>query len=147
MLKPMTVFLLATCVAGSCLAGAQATKAHSSSKSSVDPLAKATKPLTPKSAMETPRKSAVVVPTSTKSAAKTSTELNRLERQPAKTTNDKSAAPVKTASVAKTGGSDPAAVSNSRTNFRYQKPTGGVQASTPNAHAPNSSTPRVTKPN
>jgi hypothetical protein len=31
-------------------------------------------------------------------------------------------------------------------NFKYQKPTGGLQASNPNANAKNSTVPRV-KPN
>jgi hypothetical protein len=143
MMKSMIVGLLATFVAGICLATAQSSKAHSSStKTGSDPLTTATKPLTPKSA-----KSAAVLPSSNKSAAKTTTELSRLERHPAKTTNEKSTASVKAASVPKTGSSDPTAVSNSRTNFKYQKPNGGVQAATPNAHSPNSPTPRVTKPN
>jgi len=148
MMKSMIVGLLATFVAGICLATAQSSKAHSSStKTGSDPLTTATKPLTPKSAMEPRHKSAAVLPSSNKSAARTSTELSRLERHPAKTTNEKSTASVKAASVPKTGSSDPTAVSNSRTNFKYQKPNGGVQAATPNAHSPNPPTPRVTKPN
>jgi hypothetical protein len=146
MMKYRIVGLLATLVGGICIATGQSSKAHSSSPKA-DPLTTATKPLTPKSALEQRHKAAVAAPRSTKSASKTSAELNRLEQQPTKATNKRSAASAKATSTPRSATADPAVANNSRTNFKYQKPAGGVQASRPNAHAANSTTPRVTKPN
>jgi hypothetical protein len=145
-LKSSIACLLATLIAGICMASAQTSKTHSSStKPNPDPVTSATKPLTPKSAMQPPRKTAAVVAGSTKSASKTSAELNHLERQPAHTANQKGTPAAKATPKAVT--TDPAAANNSRTNFKYQKPAGGVQATRSEARAPNSQTPRVNKPN
>jgi hypothetical protein len=143
------VCLLVTVAAAICLASAQSS-AHKtpvgspSAKSGADSLTNATKPLTPKSAMPAHRKSSVAVPNPSKGSRNTSAELTHLERQNTKAGASKSgntptakSAPVKSAE--KSAGSD------SGINFKYQKPAGGLKASTPDARSPNSSTPRVKK--
>ena len=118
--------------------------AHSSStKSGPDPIANATKPLTPKSAMPAAHKSGAAAPTASTSSGKTNAELNRLERQKPETTSSKSGTgPAKVAAAPKSA--DKSATSDSM-NFKYQKPVGGPQAATPSAHTANSGTPRVKK--
>jgi hypothetical protein len=139
------VFSLCVAVAASIsLATAQVAPVRSSStKAGADPVQNATKPLTPKSAMPPQRKSSLVTPKAT-SGGNTNTELTRLERQPIKAGTPKSgsAGPAKGAPVAK---STTASAAGSGINFRYQKPVGGTQASTPDALTPNSGTPRVKK--
>jgi hypothetical protein len=126
------------------LAAAQTSPVHSSSaKSAPDPVKAATKPLTPKSAMPSNRKSSAVVPNPSTSDGKTSAELNRLERQPIEAGGSKSATPAKGASAPKSTGTS--AGSGSGINFKYQQPTGGMKATTPDANSKNSSTPRVKK--
>jgi hypothetical protein len=125
------------------LSMAQGTEVRSSSpKAGADPLQNATKPLTPKSAMPPQRKSAPVLPMSAGSR-KTNSELAHLERQPVKADTPKSggAKPVKGAPLVKSAD----ASSGTGINFKYQKPVGGMQAATPSANSPNSSTPRVKK--
>lgn len=145
MMKHRLVCLLATVVAGACLASAQNSQSHSSSvKPAPDRLEGATKPLTAKSAMPSPHKSSLAVPgahTSTK-GQNTDMELTRLERQRVKTTspNTRSASsvPARKPAVNQKG---------SGIDFKYQQPVGGMQAPTPGARSPNSSTPRVVKKN
>jgi negative regulator of sigma E activity len=115
------VLCFVTVAAGICLATAQNSQVHSSSaKSSSDSLQKATKPLTPKSAMPPQHKSSGVVPGASTSGQNTSKELDRLEHQSIKTPSTKSStAPAKRAAVnspAKSSGND------SGINATYQKP-------------------------
>ncbi|HWY21015.1 MAG TPA: hypothetical protein VNX26_07320 [Candidatus Acidoferrum sp.] len=147
MMKYRVVFFLATTAVGIGLATAQNSQGRSSSaKSGKDPLQAATKPLTPKSAMEPRRKSSVAVPHASKSGPNTTAELTHLERQsPIKTKNPNSTPPPKAAALPKT--IDQSAGNGSRTNFKYRKPVGGLKATTPKANSPNSTTPRVTKSN
>ena len=125
---------------------AQNSQAHlSTEKSAPDPLITVTKPLTEKSAT-TPvhHKSSVVLPP-TAGNANTSTELSRIEGEKVSTkarTNGGSGAPKNTSSL-KTA--NPSGDSGPGINYKYQKPAGGTQANTPNAHMPNSSVPRVKK--
>ena len=136
--------LLVTIAAGVSLATAQNSQARST-PAKKDPLQTATKPLTPKSAMPAQHKSTAVVTRPAKSAGNTTAELNRMERQNAKGGKVKSTSPAKSASVPRTAATP--AANDSKTNFKYQKPVGGLKATTPNANAKNSSTPRVTKSN
>jgi hypothetical protein len=136
--------LLVTLAAGVSLATAQNSQARSS-PAKKDPLQTATKPLTPKSAMPAQHKSTAAVPHTAKNGGNTTAELSRLERQNAKGGKVKSTSPAKSASAPKTAGTP--AANDSKINFKYQKPVGGLKATTPNANAKNSSTPRVTKSN
>lgn len=127
------------------LATAQSSQVHSSSaKSTSDPLQAATKPLTPKSAMPSSghKSSAAVLPPST-NVGKTNAELSRVEREKIKTGPSTSASKdsPKLASAPKSNEANPAI------NYKYQKPVGGLKATTPDANAKGSSTPRVTKKN
>jgi len=148
MMNHRVVCLLVTAAAGICLATAQSS-AHkpqvgsSSAKSAADSLTAATKPLTPKSAMPARRKSSLVVPNTSKSR-NTTAELTHLEQQNPKTGASKSGN-TPTAKAAPAKSADKSAGSDSGINFKYQKPAGGLKASTPDAHSPNSSTPRVKK--
>jgi hypothetical protein len=145
MTKYRVVCLFVTVAAGVCLATAQSSKAGSTSaKPGKDPLHAATKPLTPKSAIPAPHKSSSS-PTAPKSASKTTAELNHLERRNIKARDKTSAPPAKVAALPKA--TDQSAENGSGTNFKYQKPTGGLKAQTPKPNSPNSSTPRVTKSN
>jgi hypothetical protein len=149
MIKHTVVCLLVTLVAGICLATAQSTVrkpqvGSSSAKSAADPLTTATKPLTPKSAMPAHRKSSVAVPNTSKSSRNTTAELTQLERQNTKAGASKSGN-TPTAKGAPVKSADKSAGSDSGLNFKYQKPAGGLKASTPDAHSPNSSAPRVKK--
>lgn len=136
-----------TLAAWSCVAMAQNSQAHlSTAKSAPDPLKTVTKPITEKSAA-TPvhHKSSVVPPQKPAGSANTSTELSRIEGEKASakgptsagTGASKKTSPSKVANTS--GGSGPAI------NYKYQKPAGGTQANTPNAHMANSSVPRVKK--
>jgi len=145
MMKHRLVCLLATVLAGACLASAQNSQGHSpSAKPAPDPLKGATKPLTPKSAMPSPHKSSLAVPgphTSTK-GKNTDLELTRLERQRITTTSPNTrvanSVPARKPAVNQMG---------SGIDFKYQQPVGGMQAPTPGARSPNSATPRVVKKN
>ncbi|HWO40143.1 MAG TPA: hypothetical protein VNO32_66115 [Candidatus Acidoferrum sp.] len=153
MMKYEFASCLAIAAAWTCLATAQTSQAHlSSTRPAPDPLKNVTKPLTEKSANTPRRKSSVVPSQRSAGAGKTSAELTGLERQkdaakgptnsassPRYTASSKPPAPSKTAST-------PAA-NGTAINYRYKKPVGGLQAQTPNAHSPNSATPRVTKKN
>ena len=126
------------------LATAQNSQVHSSSAKSIsDPLQSATKPLTPKSAMPSSshKSSAAALPPST--IGKTNAELSRVEREKIKTGPSPSASKdsPKLASAPKSNEANPAI------NYKYQKPVGGLKATTPDANAKGSSTPRVTKKN
>ncbi|HVI08655.1 MAG TPA: hypothetical protein VND65_10210 [Candidatus Binatia bacterium] len=127
------------------VAAAQSTQTHSSvnssGKSGPDPLQTATKPLTPKSAMPAPRKTAPAAP-STRSNAKAGAELSRMERTNIKASNAASST-TKAPPVQASSGARP----NPPIIYTYQQPTGGVKATTPAANSANSRVPRVTKPN
>ena len=147
MMKRRVVCSLVTMAAGICLATAQNSTQKSqvgstSAKSGADPLKTATKPLTPKSAMPAPHKSSVAVPNTSKSGRNTTAELTHLEQQNTKAGSSKSTPPAKVPPVKP---ADKSAGSDSGINFKYQKPVGGLKASTPDPHSPNSGTPRVKK--
>ena len=154
MMKYKFASCLAITAAWTCLATAQTSQAHlSSTRPTPDPLKKATRPLTEKSA-NTPRHRSSVVPSQRSAGAgKTSAELTGLERQKDAAkgpTNSATSSPRNTASskppaTSKTAGTP--AANGPAIDYQYKKPVGGLQAQTPNAHAPNSSTPRVTKKN
>jgi hypothetical protein len=113
-----------------------------SAKSTSDPLQSATKPLTPKSAMppSSHKSSAAVLPPSA-NVRKTNAELSRVEREKIKIGHSASASKdsPKVAPAPKSNEGNPAI------NYKYQKPVGGLKATTPDANAKSSSTPRVTK--
>jgi hypothetical protein len=139
--KSKIVCLLVTAAIMTVLCVAQSTKPLSSpSKTAKDPLVAATKPITPKSAMPAHPKSAAVLPPAT--GKNTTAELTHLENQkistPTANNGSGKGAPV-TKRTRTSGASGPAI------DYRYQKPVGGKQASTPDANARNSSTPRVKK--
>jgi hypothetical protein len=145
---------LAIAAAWTCLATAQTSQAHlSSTRPTPDPLKNSTKPLTEKSANTPRHRSSVPPPQRSAGAGKTSAELTGLERPKDRAkgpTNSATSSPRNTASskppaISKTA-STPAA-NGTAIDYQYKKPAGGLQAQTPNAHAPNSSTPRVTKKN
>jgi hypothetical protein len=154
MMKYKFASCLAIAAAWTCLATAQTSQAHlSSTRPTPDPLKTATKPLTEKSA-NTPRHKSSVVPSQRSAGAgKTSAELRGLERQKDAAkgpTNSPTSSPRNTASskppaASKTAGMP--AANGTAIDYQYKKPAGGLQAETPNAHVPNSSTPRVTKKN
>jgi hypothetical protein len=143
---------LAIAAAWSCLAAAQTSQAHlSSTRPTPDPLKNATRPLTEKSASTPRHRSSVVPPQRSADAGKTSAELAGLERQ-----RDAAQGPTNSAtrSPRDTSSSKPLATSKAAgtpagngtaIDYQYKKPAGGRQAQTPNARAPNSSTPRVNK--
>ena len=121
MMKCRIAFLFVTGAALICVASAQNSKVGSSAKSGSDPLKTATQPLTPKSAMALPRKSALAVPSASTTGRDTSAELTRLERRGIKTGASKSgnkgaskANPVKPAGTSSGSGSG--------INSSYQKP-------------------------
>jgi|HubBroStandDraft_6_1064221.scaffolds.fasta_scaffold00039_47 hypothetical protein len=137
------ICLFVAIAGGLCLATAQSSQVGSSSaKRGADPLQTATKPLTPKSAMPPQRKSPVVAPKASAGTAKTDLELTHLERQNIKAPSAKTSSAAKGVSVPKSA--SPSAGS-SGIDFKYQKPAGGKQAATPEAHSANSATPRVKK--
>jgi hypothetical protein len=146
MMKYRFVCLFVTIAAGLCLAPAQNSKVRASSATPhPDPLQAATKPLTPKSAMPSHRKSSVAVPPASTSGRNTTAELTRMERQNGKASGSKGGdkGPAKSSSVRKSA--DPSAGSGPGINSKYQKPVGGLKASTPGANTASSSTPRVKK--
>jgi hypothetical protein len=140
MMKFRVACLLVTVGALIGLATAQETQVHSASaKSTPDPLQAATKPLSPKSAMPAPRKPAPAIPP--KSGTNTTAELTHLEQQNVKAGGPKSnAAPAKAAPLKSADSS-----AGNGINFKYQKPAGGMKATTPNANTKNPNTPRVKK--
>ena len=149
MMKYRVVYLCAAVATLTCLATAQSSQVRSSSTSAKrdpDSLQNATKPLTPKSAMPAQHKSSAAPLNAPKSGGNTSAELTRLERQPVKadgsSRDPKEAA--KPPAVPKPGGTS---ASGPGINYKYQKPAGGLTATTPNANSKNSSVPRVTKKN
>ena len=154
MMKYKFASCFAIAAAWTCLATAQTSQAHlSSTRPAPDPLKHATKPLTEKSA-NTPRHKSSVVPSQRSAGAgKTSAELTGLERQKDAArgpTNSATSSPRNTASskppaISKTAGTP--AANGTAIDYQYKKPAGGLQAQTPNARAPNSSTTRVTKKN
>jgi hypothetical protein len=116
MVKRLPACLFVILAAGVCLATAQNSPGHSSSKSDSDSLKAATKPLTPKSAMQNPRKSSLPTPGTQSNGPNSSAELDHLERQ-----DIKASAPKKPRATAP----KPAGTSNgsgSGINFTYQKP-------------------------
>jgi hypothetical protein len=147
-MKCRVVCLFVVVAVGMCLATAQDSQVRSSSaKPGRDPLKTATQPLTPKSAMPVHHASPAVVPNTTTSGTHTTAELTGLERQNGKTPSPKNG---------KTGQAKPTSVPKaddtstgvgSGINFKYQKPVGGITASTPGATHANSNTPRVNKKN
>jgi len=134
-----------------CLAMAQNAKmtgsssTGSSSKVPQDHSLTPTKPLTPKSAMPTPHKSAAVPPMSN-STQKTANELTRIERGsgPAPQPKKNSAAAKNTTKAADSSGDSS---SSPPIKAKYTKPVGGMTANTPDANTKNSGVPRVNKPN
>lgn len=154
MMKYKFASSLAIAAAWTCLAAAQTSQAHlSSTRPTPDPLKSATKPLTEKSANTPRHKSSAVPSQSSEGARKTSAELTGLERQKDAArgpTNSATSSPRNTASPkppASSKTADTSAGNGAGIDYKYKKPAGGLQAQTPNAHAPNSSTPRVTKKN
>jgi hypothetical protein len=126
MMKYRIVFLF---VAFATLSPGQSSQPHSSSATAGSgSLKAATKPLTPKSAMPSHRKTATVAP---KASGTTSTtaQLNHLERQNNRANSPKSpgAAPGKDATLK--SGSAPAG-KNSGIDFKYQKPAGAQKGTT-----------------
>jgi hypothetical protein len=115
-----------------------------SAKASPDPLHTATKPLTPKSAMPTHRKS-TTAPNPPKSGSNTTAELIHLEQQNVKAPASKSGTAGTMKETPKATGTS--ASSSSGINFKYQKPAGGPQAPNSGANSKSSGTPRVTKKN
>jgi len=151
MLKYKFASGLAIAAVWTCLATAQTSQAHlSSTHPAPDPLKSATRPLTEKSA-NTPRHRSSVVPQSPAGAGKTNAELTGLERQRDAVkgpTNSAASSPRNTSSskppaTSKTAGTP--AGNGTAIDYQYKKPAGGLQAQTPHARAPNSSTPRVNK--
>jgi hypothetical protein len=131
-------------VLGVCTAVAQAPRdGASSTSSSPDPLAKATKPLTPASASSKPHRTSIPVPKPGAAPGKANAELLQLERQGTRTPNSPKASP-KTATVVKPADKP---IAGSGINFTYQKPQGGLQSSNATARTPNSTVPRVKKTN
>jgi hypothetical protein len=122
MLNPKTGILFVTVAAFIGLGAAQNSKlALSSTSPRQDPLKTATKPLTPKSAAQPPRRSSVRLPNRATPSSQNSAELNRLERDSMNTGVAKSnqTATVKTPSL------KPAVTSSksgSGINASYQKP-------------------------
>lgn len=138
--------VFAVAVAWTCLGTAQISQTHASSTHSApDPLKEATKPLTPKSAAPTHHASAAVPPPAA-TTTKTSAELNKLERQNTAPKGPKTSNATAPKGPSTLKSADTSANVGSGVNFKYQKPAGGVEASTPNAHSPNVGT-RVTKKN
>ena len=122
MMKHGIIYWFVTAVALVCLATAQTSQVRSSSaKPSPDPLQNATKPLTPKSAMPSHRKSSAAVPKTSTSARKTNKELTRLERQPIKATEPKSGNPGRANSASGTSATSSSG-NGSGINATYQKP-------------------------
>src|SRR5258708_32646603 len=102
------------------LASGQSSKPLSSSaKLDSDPLKAATKPLTPKSAMPSHRKTAVAATKSTKRGSNATAELAHLERQNSKAAGSKTGS---TAPGKSTPGKSVPSRSGSKINFKYQKP-------------------------
>jgi len=143
---------LAIAAVGTCLATAQTSQAHlSSTHPTPDPLKSATRPLTEKSANTPRHRSSVVPPQKSAGASKTNAELTGLERQRDVVkgpTNRAASSPRNTSSskppaTSKTAGTP--AGNGTAIDYQYKKPPGGLQAQTPNAHSPNSLTPRVNK--
>ena len=126
-MKQRAICLIVSTVSLLGLATAQNSQVRSSStrtgstKTSPDSLHKATKPLTPKSAMPTHHKSAAGVPKASTSTGKTNAELTHLERQPikAKSSNSGIARAPKGASAPRPADQS---ASGSAINFNYQKP-------------------------
>ena len=146
MTKRRVVFLLIIAAALTSLAIAQSSQVRSSSpKSGPDPLQTANKPLTPKSAMPTQRKSSVTLPNTSTGSRSTSAELTHLERQNIKAGGSTSVSkgPEKGAPAIKPA--ETSAANGSAINYKYQKPAGGRQATRPDANSKNSGTPRVKK--
>jgi hypothetical protein len=144
-MKSKVACLFAIAVTGICLATAQNSSSRpASAKPGQDPLQNAVKPLTPKTAMPSDRKSARAVPPPSAEPQKTNAELNRLEKQKIKSGSSESGSK---ASSAKGTTAPKAPPSGSAIDFKYQKPAGGMKATTPDANARNSGTPRVTKKN
>jgi len=143
----MAKWKMVGCILGlgaSLLAGAQNSHPGASSgKSTPDPGRAATKPLTPKSAMPAPHKSAAAAPSAGSSNQKTNQELTRLERQNAGAPSGKS----KTTKSPSVKSGDPSSSRNPAINATYQKPAGGMRATTPAPNTKNPSVPRVNKPN
>ena len=135
MKKSRVVSLLMNAVTMTALCVAQSAEPPSSpAKTAKDPLANATKPITPKSAMPAHRKSPGALPAA--SGKNTTAELTHLENQKISTKNvsngsGKSAAGTKLAETSQPSG--PAI------DYKYQKPVGGKQATMPNVNARNSS--------
>lgn len=126
------------------MARAQKSQVPSSTGKPDPNMSAATKPLTPKSAMPASKHSpSPAMPAGGKSSGKANTELNHLERQEIRAGGSNKSGPsaAKSATVPKPA----AAGKDSGINATYQKPNPGRQATRPDAHAANSTKPRVTK--
>ena len=148
----MTKYRVACCftvvAACTCLAMAQSSVGRLSTPPPADPLKTATKPLTPKSAAPAHHKASVMLPQKPTGKDNTNAELTRLERQKTVlSSSPKSGSPIAPKSSSTAKPADPSAGSGPAIDYKYQKPAGGKQADTPNARAPNATTPRVTKKN
>ncbi len=148
MMKYRIICLFVTLAASISLATAQNSQVRSSSaKSSKDPLQTATQPLTPKSTMPPQRKSSTVVPSGSKSTQKENAELSHLERANIKAGGSEKGSSNGSKGAAKGTALPESSRGGSGINFKYQKPAGGLKATTPAANSKSSSTPRVTKKN
>ena len=146
MTKCRVVSMLIGTLALASLAMAQSSQARSSpTKSGTDPLQTATKPLTPKSAMPTQRKSSAAVPATSTGNRNTTAELTHLERQKIKAGSSQSVTKGSGKGAPAIKPAETSAPNGSGINYKYQKPAGGMKATTPDANAKNSSTPRVKK--
>jgi len=121
-LNPKIGVLFVTVAAFLGLGAAQNSKlALSSTSPRQDPLKTATKPLTPKSAAQPPRRSSVPLPNRATNSSKNGAELNRLERESMNT----GVAKGNKAGTVKTPSTKPAETSpksGSGINASYQKP-------------------------
>ena len=140
MAKYKAVYLLMTVAFFIGVAPAQ--KAHTSTAGSKADYGAATKPLTPKSAMPA-KHSSSSLPPATKRSVEANKELTHLEQPRIRSgASSKSAAsPAKSLSTPKPVASQ----KDSGINATYEKPKVGMQASRPDAHAANSTKPRVNK--
>lgn len=143
MVKCRAVCLSITIAALIGVAPAQKSQVHSPTAKSDADLKAATKPLIPKSAMPAKHSSSSVAPSVGNRSGNANKELQHLERQEIRAggSQKSGAGAAKVAS----GPKPAAAGTGSGINFTYEKPKVGMQASRPDAHAANSTRPRVTK--
>ncbi len=146
-MKHSVVGIAVMLVAGAFVAQAQVPRDRTSSpRTTPDPMAAATKPLTPKTAAPPAHKSAAPtsLPKTGSGTAGTNAELSRLERQNSAPKTPKKASSSAPKKVPALNAPDKPTAS-SDINFKYHQPAPGMKASNPKANTPNSGTTRVTK--